>query len=231
MKKKKTYKTHSNIRSKTQSGSDVLRTKRNVKIVLACGNVNHNATYDNRDGDDEAELITAPSASLNKNLGRVHENTWRRIQSVDMTIRSSPSQNQFTLDMAQRTQTELGQEPKQVRFDFAGDSHQRDARHSHSSVLTEEPQRLHVKFVLNCSTCVLDLNNEKRSTSVSNNTARSSMPIHGTSRSTTRAELSLHTTTAGSLSRMSLFRLAPTVKRVTHTSRFPVLPPSTNTKT
>ena len=37
-------------------------------------------------------LITEPSASLNQNLGRVHEK-WRRIQSVDATIRSSPRTN------------------------------------------------------------------------------------------------------------------------------------------
>ena len=36
-------------------------------------------------------------------------------------------------------------------IDFADDSPQRAARHSHSA-LTEEPQRLRVKFVLNCST-------------------------------------------------------------------------------
>ena len=81
--------------------------------------MNDNSTFDNRDGDDEAEqqrppsscqgnFVTEPSASLNKNLGRVHENTWRLIQSVDATIRSSPRKNQFTLDMAQRTQAELG---------------------------------------------------------------------------------------------------------------------------
>ena len=80
-------------------------------------------------------------------------------------------------------------------------------------MLTEEPQRLHVKFVQNCSTWL---------TSVSNNTARSSMPIRRTSRSTTIAELSGHTTTGGSLSRMSLFRLAPTVPRLPHPNRFPV---------
>ena len=39
-------------------------------------------------------------------------------------------------------------------FDFADDSHQSDARHSRSPVLTEEPQRLCVKFVLNSSTAL-----------------------------------------------------------------------------
>ena len=40
----------------------------------------------------------------------------------------------------------------QFFFCFADDSHQRDARHFRSPVMTEEPQWLRVKFVLHCST-------------------------------------------------------------------------------
>ena len=37
-----------------------MKTERNVKMFLACGNMNHNSTYDNRDGDDEAEQQRPP---------------------------------------------------------------------------------------------------------------------------------------------------------------------------
>ena len=80
-----------------------------------------------------------------------------------------------------------------ILIDFPDDSHQRDARHSHSPVLTEEPQRLRVEFVLNSSTQVVNLKINQANCCRRQKLPGAPCPIRRASRSATIAELSLST--------------------------------------
>ena len=92
-------------------------------------------------------------------------------------------------------------------MDFSDDSHQRDARHSHS-VMTEEPQRLRLKFVLHFSTCVTK---SSRLTLVGIKSARRSTPIRrATGSATTIVEVSISTQPPCDRSPVVLFALIPT---------------------